>query len=95
VEIIKVEKSNEICAEINWHSYDIFFDEQMDKKFIFSLKKFGTLMYLSLLKKPFFKVNTNEYLIKGTQYNTKLRVGIFNNNIEYLSFILENILILY
>ncbi|NCD07289.1 MAG: hypothetical protein EOL97_14345 [Spirochaetia bacterium] len=90
--IIKVEKSFELCAESGWYGYDIYFDEKIDKKLILSLNSFGHLLYLSKLKVPFFKVETSQYIIKGTEGKNNLRIGIFNNNQKYLNYIIENIL---
>lgn len=90
--IIKYNKSSEVCNEINWHAYDVFFDDIIDESFILNLKFFGKLIYLKNLNNPFFKINTNEYIIKGTQNDTKLRIAIYNNDSYILNFILENII---
>ena len=77
--IINVEKSFELCAESGWYGYDIYFDEEIDKNFILSLKSFGNLLYLSKLKAPFFKVETSQYIIKGTEGINNLKIEILKN----------------
>lgn len=77
MKIVKITESGERCAEAGWYAYDIVFDRPMDKAFIKSLKEIGGgFVFLEMLKRPFFKLEAEHYMIKGVQGDDFLRVAV-------------------
>ncbi|MGD1821733.1 MAG: hypothetical protein ACPKM0_03095 [Pleomorphochaeta sp.] len=91
MEIIKIEKSFEMCNQAGWIGYDIYFSENIDEDFIKSLSLFGHLLFLSNLKNPFFKVENNNLIIKGTLNQNKIRIGCLDKDNEIFNMILSNL----
>jgi len=91
MKIINIEKSYENCTEIGWVGYDIYFSEKIDEFFVKKLETLGELMYLKNLKTPFFKLDSKDYMIKGNLNHNKIRIGLRNNNKEYLEKIVKEL----
>ena len=77
--------SREPCAESGWYAWDFLLDAPMDDAFIRSMRPLGSLAYLSMLAKPFFKVESTWYLIKGLRGDRTLRVAVHDDHREELS----------
>lgn len=84
MKIVKRIESREPCAEAGWYAYDYLFDEQMKPAFIRKLRPLGDFVYLSMLKRPFFKVESDNFIIKGIEGDEFLRVAIHESNTEAL-----------
>lgn len=89
--ILKIEKSQDLCAEAGWYGYDIQLARAVSEDLIFSLRTLGNLIYLPKLKQPFFKVENTGYLIRGVQGTNKIRIGVAYNNQEVLKKIINYI----
>ena len=65
--ILDIQPSRESCVEPDWIARDIFLDSPIDERLIRSLGCLGSLVYLSMLKRPFFKVERDDVFLKGIQ----------------------------
>lgn len=69
---------------------EIIFDQQIDYKFIESLKNIGDLAYYQDFARPFFKLELkNTLTIKGVEGNYTIRVLVKNE--KALNFLLTNL----
>ncbi len=77
MKIIDKRQSLETCTESGWDAFDLMMDEPLDDAFI---KKIGTIggsfVYMSMLKKPFFKVESHNYIVKGIKGDTFFRLAV-------------------
>ena len=67
MKILGKQPSREKCAESGWFATDYLLDQPIDREFILSLKPLGSFVYLDMLKEPFFKIESDYYMIKGVQ----------------------------
>ena len=67
--------SRERCAESGWYAWDLLLDRPMDDTFIRSLRPLGGFVYLNMLARPFFKVESDYCFIKGLRGDDFLRVA--------------------
>lgn len=72
--IDKIE-SRERCTEAGWDAYDYLMDEPVDRGFILSLRPLGSFVFLDMLAKPFFKIESDHFLIKGIMGDPFFRVA--------------------
>ena len=75
MKVLEIISSKERCTESGWDAWDILLDEKMDDHFIVSLKPLGSFLYLAALKAPFFKIETDHYLLKGVRGDTHFRLA--------------------
>lgn len=69
MKIIGKQPSREKCAESGWFAWDYLLDEPVEREFILKLRPLGGFTYLDMLKQPFFKIDSDYYMIKGIQGN--------------------------
>ena len=67
MKIIGKQPSREKCAESGWFAWDYLLDEPVEREFILKLRPLGGFTYLDMLKQPFFKIDSDYYMIKGIQ----------------------------
>lgn len=85
MKVTAVMESRERCAEAGWFAYDIVFDQPMDKAFIGRLGAIGGgFVFLEMLKRPFFKLEAEHYMIKGVQGDDFLRMAVHRDYPEEL-----------
>lgn len=58
-------RSTEPCAEAGWTAFHYHTDAPVDEKFVERLRPMGSLLFMKSLAKPFFKLESDNYLIKG------------------------------
>ncbi|HIW20534.1 MAG TPA: hypothetical protein H9887_00705, partial [Candidatus Dorea intestinavium] len=59
MKVIETIRSKERCTESGWDAYDLVLSKPLDDAFIKALRPLGSLTYLAMLKKPFFKIENN------------------------------------
>ena len=64
MKIIGKQPSREKCAESGWFAWDYLLDEPVEREFILKLRPLGGFTYLDMLKQPFFKIDSDYYMIK-------------------------------
>jgi hypothetical protein len=78
-------ESRERCAESGWYAYDFLLDEPMDAEFIKSLRAVGgSFVFMTMLKKPFFKIESDYYIIKGVEGNNYFRMAVHEEHVTEL-----------
>lgn len=79
--IIKREESREQCTEAGWYAYDYLLDRMMEREQIQALSGLGgSLLYLSSLKQPFYKLESSRFMVKGLQGQNQLRLAVYREN---------------
>ncbi len=86
-----VERSFEPCAESGWYGYDIRLDAPVDDALIESLGALGRLSCIRTLKRPFFTVRAEGFLIRGIAGDLFLRAGFAAKGTPEMDLILEAI----
>lgn len=77
MKIIDKRKSLETCTESGWDAFDLMLDEPLTDAFIKKMSAIGgSFIYLSMLKKPFFKVESDYYVVKGIRGDMHFRVAV-------------------
>jgi hypothetical protein len=76
LKIVERRKSIETCSESGWFAYDFLLDSSIDEKFILSLKPFGSFLFLSMFKQPFFKTENDHYILKGVKGANFFRIAV-------------------
>ena len=82
--IKEIRESRERCAESGWFAYDYILDIEVDKDFILSLKPLGSMTYLPMLKKPFFKIEAEYVFLKGMEGDDFIRIAVHDKHREAL-----------
>lgn len=82
--IIKRVPSRERCAEAGWFAYDLLLDSPLNHNDIQIFKPLGSFVYLGMLKKPFFKVESDHFMIKGMQGDPFFRLAIHKDYPELI-----------
>lgn len=84
MEIIEVKESRERCAESGWFAYDYFLSKPVDRDMIMALKPIGAMTYLPMLKKPFFKIESDYVFIKGMEGDDYIRIAVHDKHRDAL-----------
>ena len=84
MKILGKQPSREKCAESGWLATDYLLDQPIDREFILSLKPLGSFVYLDMLKEPFFKIESDYYMIKGVQGKDYFRIAVHGKHAEEL-----------
>lgn len=82
--IVKRIESRERCAEAGWFAFDYVLESQMDKTFIISLRTLGTFVFLEMLTNPFFKIESDHFIIKGILGDNFFRMAVHRDYMEEL-----------
>lgn len=77
--------SRETCAEAGWFAWDFILEKPLEDAAIFSLRPLGSFVYLSMLSRPFFKIEMPYALIKGLRGDSHIRVAVHNEHREILA----------
>lgn len=78
-------ESKERCAEAGWFAYDFIMDEETDKDFILKLRALGSFVFMEMLKKPFYKIESDHYMIKGIMGDPFFRMAVHKDYTEELT----------
>jgi hypothetical protein len=82
--ITGVERSLEHCTEAGWDAFDYFLDSPMDDEFILRFKPLGGFLFMTALKDPFFKVESEYFIIKGVKGRRFFRAAVHRDYISLL-----------
>ncbi len=92
MQIVDMRESIERCTESGWDAYDFLVNEAMDDPFIMSLRQMeGSFLYMKSLKKPFFKLESDQYVIKGVKGDAYFRVALHRDLVTKLEEIKQQI----
>ncbi len=66
MKIREIIESRERCVEAGWFAYDFVLEEPINKEFIKNMRGIGgSYVFLEMLKAPFFKLEADQYILKG------------------------------
>ncbi len=83
-------RSLETCTESGWEAYDLITDTPLCEKDIECFKNIeGSFVYLKSLKKPFFKTEHHDYVIKGVQGDDFFRFAAHRDRMSDMDEILS------
>ncbi len=83
MKIIDRRQSLESCTESGWDAFDLMLDEPLTDEFIEKIGRIGgSFIYMRMLKKPFFKVESHNYMAKGVKDEKFFRLALHK---DYLS----------
>ena len=81
--ITEQRKSLEACTESGWDAIDFLTEEPLTDEDIESLRqKDGSFLYLRSLKKPFFKIESHNYVIKGVRGDSFFRFAAHRDHMD-------------
>lgn len=75
ITVTRIEESATECTQFNWHGVDVFFNNPVDENSIELWRSLGDTVYIKELNKPFFKICAKDYVIRGFQGDTMIRIG--------------------
>lgn len=92
MKISDITRSPEPCTEAGWIAFQYHLERPVCREFIFSLRPLGALLFLDMLAQPFFKIESNHYMIKGLLGDTSIRVAVHGEHLDEQQPIKEQIL---
>ena len=90
--IIDKRKSLEPCTESGWDAADLLLEAGLTEEDILSISRIGgSFLFLKNLKKPFFKVESHDYVIKGVLGDPFFRAAAYSGKMEELLRLLSSL----
>ncbi len=84
-------KSLEACTEAGWDAFDLITEEPLDDEDIEHLRCIeGSFLYLRQLKKPFFKIENHNYVVKGVKGDDFFRFAVHKDHLDIIDRFLGN-----
>lgn len=84
MKVVEQRESIELCTESGWYAYDLMTDEAVGRTHIEKLGTLGTMTYLGMLSKPFYRIEEQYFMIKGLEGECTLRVAMLSGQEEIL-----------
>lgn len=75
LKIVGIEDSLTECTQYDWYGVDIEFDTELTDRTVEMWRTLGDMSYLKELKKPFFKICTDNFVIRGFVGDRIIRIG--------------------
>ena len=76
-------RSLEACTEAGWDAFDLLTEEPLSDEDIESLRRIeGSFLYMKQLKKPFFKIESHNYVIKGVKGDPFFRFAVHRDHTD-------------
>lgn len=85
IKITEICESLEKCTESGWLAYDFHMDGSVDKQAVMLMEPFGSLLLLDMLKEPFFKIESDNWIIKGLLGKDYFRAAVHKDALEFIS----------
>ena len=83
MKIVDRRKSLEACTESGWDAFDLLTEEPLADEDIESLRGIGgSFLYMKQLKKPFFKIESHNYVIKGVRGDAFFRFAVHRDHTD-------------
>ena len=84
MKITDTRRSLETCTESGWDAVDMLMDEPIDDEWIEGLRRIeGSFVYMKTLRKPFFKLEFHNYVIKGVKGDMFFRLA-YHRDYQFL-----------
>ena len=84
MKVIECIESRERCAEAGWFAYDFIIERPASEEMVRQMRPLGSLTYLGMLKKPFFKIENHYYILKGIVGDDFFRMAVHCDHPEEL-----------
>ena len=85
MKIIDRRKSLEACTESGWDAFDLLTEEALSDEDIEGMRGTGgSFLYMKQLKKPFFKIESHNFVIKGVRGDSFFRYALHRDAMEGL-----------
>ena len=91
MQALSAERSFEPCAESGWYGYDIHLSEPIDARLIEALGALGCMSCIRTLKRPFFIVRAEGFLLRGITGDFFLRAGFAEKTAPQMDLIFSTI----
>lgn len=85
IKLIEICESLEKCTEAGWFAYDFHMDGPVDKQTVLLMEPYGSLLLLDMLKEPFFKIESDNWIIKGILGRDYFRAAVHKDSPELIS----------
>ena len=76
--------SPEPCQEAGWAAWQWHLDDATTRTFVERLRPLGSLLVIDSLKRPFFKIESHHYMVKGLLGDKSIRVACHRDHEEEL-----------
>lgn len=80
--ITNITRSPEPCTEAGWIAFQYHLEQPVSREFIMALRPLGSLVFLDMLAQPFFKVESEHYMIKGLLLDGSIRVAVHGDHLD-------------
>lgn len=84
MELIGKTTSTEPCAEAGWFAFYYHLNGEVSEPFIQALRPLGSFLFMKKLAKPFFKIESDYYMVKGLLHDDFFRVAVHKDHFEEL-----------
>lgn len=91
VRIKEIRPSVEVCNEAGWFAFDFILEEPLSDADILRFRLIGSFLYLSSLKKPFFKSEGDYFHIRGMKGEARFRMAVHGEHRDLLGNIRERL----
>ena len=78
--ILEKRASREPCSEAGWYAWDYVLDEAIDDAFVCALRPLGSFLYLKALARPFFKIESDYFILKGVLGDDFFRMAVHGDH---------------
>lgn len=85
MKVLRTQRSIEPCIEGGFYGYYIYFDAPVSTEFVEGLKNLGALNFMQNLKKPFFLLRGERFILRGQVGDDFCKAGIRGNDKELLT----------
>jgi len=93
MKIVDRRKSIETCTEAGWDAIDLLCEEALTDEDIRKIGKVGgSFVYMSMLKKPFFKIENHNYVIKGIKGDSHFRMAVHKDYLSEVDRVVESLM---
>ena len=91
VRIKEIRPSVEVCNEAGWFAFDFILEEPLSDADILRFRLIGSFLWLSSLKKPFFKSEGDYFHIRGMKGEARFRMAVHGEHRDLLGNIRERL----
>lgn len=78
--ITDITRSPEPCTEAGWLAFQYHLEKPVEGRFIAAMRPLGSMVFLDRLAQPFFKIESQHYMIKGLLGDTSIRVAVHGDH---------------
>ncbi len=89
--VTEVRPSEEVCHEAGWFAWDFYLEKPLTEEDIGRFRPLGSFLYLSSLKKPFFKSEGEYFHIKGIRGEDHFRAAVHAQHTDLLNMLRERL----